>query len=110
MSPEAQRVAIAEACGWKFESRRAIRPDGSITTDFPLINQLFHVPDYPNDLNAMHEAWKRLSYSQKATYFDAMLLIVQVDGVVDPYTMIHVTAAQRAEAFLRTLNLWDDSK
>jgi len=23
---------------------------------------------------------------------------------------IHATAAQRAEAFLRTLNLWDDAK
>lgn len=48
MTPEAQRIAIAEACGAysKF------------------------CPDYPNDLNAMHEA------------------------------------AQRAEAFLRTLGLW----
>ena len=40
MTPEAQRTAIAEACGWKTEYRDAV---SSVTA----------LPDYLNDLNAI---------------------------------------------------------
>ena len=54
MTPEEQRIKIAEACGHKFEKFMCNPPR--------LINpaiQLSEIPDYLNDLNAMHEAEKR---------------------------------------------------
>ena len=51
-------------------------------------------PDYLNDLNAMHEAEKTLKVSEIIPY-----------GENVGHDM-KATAAQRAEAFLKTLNLY----
>ncbi len=73
------------------------------------------IPDYPADLNAMHEAEKVLSEkpdnglgslshgNPKGRYLHRL---VEVCGDSFP---IYATASQRAEAFLRTLNLWTPS-
>jgi len=97
MSPEAQRIKIAEACGWTFITSDPKYPHGlppkgkHDTYTSPL-------PDYLNDLNAMHEAEKVLSYEQFDEYY------VQISmRMVRPF---HATAAQRCEAFLRTINKW----
>jgi hypothetical protein len=67
---------------------------------------LSKVPDYLNDLNAMHEAEKVLAGDQRSDYF------LRVDALTEPheygfegFCAIRATADQRAEAFLRTLNL-----
>jgi hypothetical protein len=70
------------------------------------------VPNYCNDLNAMSQAEEVLSEDQ---WIDYML---HLQGVLvrhpnrDKWTvcreLMHATARQRAEAFLRTLNLWKD--
>jgi hypothetical protein len=107
MTPESQRIAIAEACGW-------VRPIG-ITNVEPDTwwtkgdNKLtLHLPDYLNDLNAMHEAEKVLDDEQAATYYDLLNIKLPTTRCsIDEY-VIHATAAQRAEAFLRTLNLWTE--
>jgi hypothetical protein len=52
MSPK-QRIAIAEACGWKKLSM-------SLGLDL--------MPDYPNDLNAMHDAEKVLKPGYEWAY------------------------------------------
>ena len=74
-----------------------------------------NIPDYFNDLNAMHEAEKFLKSKVKnpdnwSTWFNytnklSKLMSQQYrdDKLVNA---IHATAAQRAEAFGRTLNLW----
>ena len=121
MSPEAQRIAIAEACGYTRYHEKGgnasefFSPSGK----FCLLEDL---PDYLGSLDAMHEAEKVLSIraverggvSQKLSYrmhlqhicttFDRLGEEV---AVRDP---IFTTAAQRADGFLRTLNLWDDTK
>ena len=79
MSPEAQRIAIAEACA----------PGSSV------------MPDYLNDLNAMHEAEKVLT--DHTGY--CMNLQIATGGLPLRFNLVFSTAAQRAEAFLRTLNL-----
>jgi hypothetical protein len=61
------------------------------------------IKDYCGDLNAIHEAEKILSKIHKQTmthYLDKLLCGKQA-------FLWEATAAQRAEAFLRTLNLWD---
>jgi hypothetical protein len=63
------------------------------------------IPDYLNDLNAMHEAENILSSEkwQRRDYIDYL-------SEDDQWLHVHSTAAQRAEAFLRTLNLWENDK
>ena len=113
MTPEAQRIAIAEACGWTAtvdddQFWRATRADGSMTSDlWCSMSSVWNVgiPDYLNDLNAMHEAEKVLTNEQLEVYCN--ILHKPNHGV---YWAIHATAAQRAEAFLRTIGKWKEAK
>lgn len=64
------------------------------------------LPDYLTDLNAMHEAEKVLTGHQWTDYANVLTDI----GPCSRRGMIHATAAQRAEAFLRTVGKWDNFK
>jgi len=57
-------------------------------------------PDYLNDLNAMHGAEKMLECGEA---YETELIRSCKDAPI-----WHATATQRAEAFLRTLNLWTE--
>ena len=112
MSPEQQRIAIAEACGWTEIEVVEGMPFGildSRTDESPRL-----VPDYLNDLNAMHEAEKYLAgYPSKEwdNYIMDLHAVTQYtpSGKLSEIACItHATAAQRAEAFLRTLGLWKE--
>ena len=99
MTPEKQRIAIAEACGIARLWSTAL-PERTVHCD---------VPNYLNDLNAMHEAeiavlgsdwdeepWARYKH--------------RLYQVIEPHRhVLNSTAAQRAEAFLRTLGKWEES-
>ena len=69
------------------------------------------VPDYFNDLNAMHEAVmtldrKTLAYSNYCSHVQQIVAIQNSKTNEPGIQAIDATAAQRAEAFLRALNLW----
>lgn len=147
MNPNKQRIAIAEACGWKFETGekyiggmsivatnptgksangyvgKAYRTNDSISgwdakdgVYFKIEDIFKHpnhvvgpVPDYLNDLNAISEAEKTLykgminqEYWQKG-YGRFTTTLAEI--CVTPYS---ATAAQRAEAFLRTIGKWEE--
>ena len=109
MKPEEQRIAIAEACGWYWDKshspqrdrRRLISPAFDICIvwkDGELGGKV--IPDYLSDLNAMHQAEGFLPHSKKKIYENCLGL----------YALgCFSTAAQRAEAFLRTIGKWVDS-
>jgi hypothetical protein len=99
VTPEAQRIAIAGACGWRKDKRGLgwLNPSGEYSEP----------PDYLNDLNAMHEAEKRMPASCWTRYCQHLARLGK--GSVR-FVSVHSTAAQRAEAFLRTLNLWTDEQ
>ena len=59
-------------------------------------------PDYCNDLNAMHEAEQQLRDFDEWMIYDKALA-----ETAEGFTW-HATARQRAESFLRTLNLWEE--
>jgi hypothetical protein len=114
MNKELQRIAIAKACGWVFPKGNGangpfvIRPNGDHLwhDDNPVgVERALlwnYIPEYTSDLNAMHEAEVviiKLGYTAIRTYED--LLQKQIANI------IFATAAQRAEAFLRALNLWE---
>lgn len=62
MTDEQMRIAIAEACGWKLIQRLQSGWHG-----WREQGPLQELPDYLNDLNAMHEAEsaKGMHYDQK---------------------------------------------
>jgi len=104
MTPKQQRIAIAKTCGWKAEQLASgwlwTHPDYS-----PRLN--IGCPDYLNDLNDMHEAEKMLTKEQYSRY--AWIVLQGTPArELECREFFSATAAQRAEAFLRTLNLWVD--
>ena len=110
MKPEQQRIAIAEACGWT-EIEPCTCYDGVSRGYEPTPGaHKKHLPDYCNDLNAMHDAEKVLigdepENSELWCDFQTNLVIA-----CQAYLSYHATAAQRAEAFLRTIGKWEESK
>jgi hypothetical protein len=115
MTNDEKRIAIAEACGYtetlvgeENVYGRRLLPCGSRTGQDAL-------PDYLNDLNAMHEAFQMLDRFQRITYGRHLQEIVglHVIGVISDYphdlgrlaALAHATASQRADAFLLTLGL-----
>jgi hypothetical protein len=116
MNPEQQQIAIAEAHG------RVQRPDGSwfpIGKDYGSAG----IPNYPFDLNAMHEVEKFIlstdlyiqyvnylfrSVGLNRTYY--MGATPEVFPADRQFAVFHATAAQRAEAFLRTIGKWKECK
>lgn len=113
MNDEQINIAIAEACGWtKTESPNWawIRPDGR--------GWNWNVPDYCNDLNAMHEAIAFLS-PEEADWFAVELSAIVLENPskswwdMNSNEVAHIanaTARQRAEAFLRTIGMWKEVK
>lgn len=89
MTQEHKRIKIAEACGYRTGYR-----DPEAWHPLP-------------DLNAMHEAEKTLTDAQYKEYC-ALLDEAGYDdrGIGYPNWSRSATAAQRAEAFGRTLGLW----
>jgi hypothetical protein len=109
MSPEAQRIAIAEACGW------TINPDPKDHSGFRYYAPKgtsrflgrFALPYYLNDLNAMHEAEKILTHEQRIDHME-WLGMCSDDYGYKAWAYVHADAAQRAEAFLRTIGKWEE--
>jgi len=104
MNEKEQRIKIAEACG---------------LTDLHWISGQLHygsklAPDYLNDLNAMHEAEKSLPNDDDIRCEFVDHLTSTVNGMwADAkrrFECATATAAQRAEAFLKTLKLWEHTK
>lgn len=131
MSPEKQRIAIAEACGWKsvgyslaglggyaprgyeqnpLPSPEAHPEDWRLRFDKKIGEQWFSLPDYLNDLNAMHEAEKILT--EEDQWKQILLLAGNPDetkmGLIELRKVVRATAAQRAEAFLKTIGKWEN--
>ena len=109
MNEQEQRIAIAEACGWSGPNNPRTReqvatwtkPEIWMNSPYGELGFITDCPDYLNDLNAMREAEKVLTAKQWDDY--------GVELECTPYVIqnwIHATAAKRAEAFLKTLNLW----
>ena len=107
MTEEQQRIAIAEACGWKnvdagagrvwgFTSRHKGTPSES--------DVCVDVPNYLNDLNAMHEAERTMGDPQLWDEYQSYLS----DAMRNIGWIYHATAAQRAEAFLKTIGKMDN--
>ena len=120
MTPEQQRIAIAEVCGWRrghsiqWTDGYAKHYDWGWTDPKGLPQNSKEPPDYLNDLNAMHEAEETLGKKQWNHYRLHILpsvcwrFVSRQKGLHHQGQIEHATASQRAEAFLKTLKLWRD--
>lgn len=118
MSPEAQRIAIAEACPnlfWVYrsstEAKIALRPARA---------RVFRLGEHPaegdkesdplSDLNACHEMEKGLTCGQ-CFYYRAEIqrLVLKTAARCFADFVFGATAAQRCEAFLRTIGKWEEA-
>lgn len=122
MTPEAQRIAIAEACRWKLKYDETFPPcwDVILPSGEPHSGTLYarkedaisKLPDYLNDLNAMAQAedavmtGDELDGGSLRYVYAGNVYNVAVPLGQQPF---RATATQRAEAFLKTLGLWTDS-
>jgi hypothetical protein len=114
MTTEKQRIAIAEACGWK-PGKCPCGEDSCNAWKTPAGDNWEYVPDYLNDLNAMHEAEKVLTYEQAEEFVEQLYLADQKNNLAENpppwrFNVASATAIQRAEAFLRTVGKWEDDE
>lgn len=118
MNPESQRIAIATACGWEMQSIGLMKKGDDWARPDSLHGHRC-IPEYLNDLNAMHEAEKILTMEQASRYGEQIARIAERGvefhedtqiGPLDLYAWSHLTAAQRAESFLCSIGKWDESK
>jgi len=135
MNPLEQRIAIAIALGfrWRIKDYGASNKqrvltkgdeDGPAKMHEPLHwSWLDSVPDFLNDLNQMHEAEETMNADECVEYARQLMkhhptYCVTVlekgaeleDIAYQTWQVIHATAAQRAECFLRGKGLWKDSE
>ena len=126
MTQQEKRIKIAEVCGWTAIGYGYLEHCTGFGDNLLIGHRggpAKAIPDYFNDLNAMHEAEKYLKRQQKLLYGQTLADIV---GFNDDYyverlehndrvyhfnsycllCIAQATAAQRAEAFGRALNLW----
>lgn len=131
LSQEEKRVKIAETCGFVKSPKFTVNGmpiyecNGKLfATRVAPIDKADFLPDYFNDLNAMHKAENVLTDEQRFRFACMMGEIVLATpddlpnyeltdygpgswaGMKEVSRVISATAAQRAEAFGKTLNLW----
>ena len=127
MTPESQRIAIAEACGWYGIHYSGTEGNGPESDVCPprLVGTLskcgvgkwgviYSVPKYVDDLNAMHKAEKMLTDEQDLEYSESLERVVGArfnsNNGEDMRRLRSATAAQRAEAFLKTIGKWEEAQ
>ena len=124
MNKEKQRIAIAEACNLpKPYSMWFGKVPDTPCHSVMVKNGVKHgipIPDYLNDLNAMAEAEKvkEMAFDSDYAYWLARIAVRDRGLTEDRLNVgdgfqiaLTATAAQKAEAFLKALNLWkEDSK
>jgi len=106
MTDQEINIAIAEACGWKRCEPCA--KNGYFRWRTPENTGCrVDLPSYTTDLNAMHEAEKVFRTRHTTDFIEMRNWLFEICGRNADFAW-HATAAQRAEAFLRTLGKWKD--
>lgn len=113
MTPEEQRVALAKWCGIldppkckpSIEQIEAIlTSNDKVKVELMPDGEIRAIPDYLNDLNAIHEAESHLSALEMTEYVGR--LNESFHGPEWGFQVIHASASNRAEALLRATGLW----
>ncbi len=112
MKLQAQRIAIAETLGWEYIPT----PVGGVTTANwrnPAGEYRSDLPDYLFDRNAMLKAViRKILPPLRSTYQNWLSRLMDKKHRMATTSWLCITAEamDHAEAFLRTLGLWDYTK
>lgn len=113
MNAEKQRKAIGEHLGWKIYPQEKVSHFGHLLAIDPDGKDAF-MPDFLNDLNAMHEAISTLKDQDYLLYIDYQTrlgYVVARDNSGEeegtPIALVDASASQRAESFLKTVERWE---
>lgn len=115
-------IAIAGACGWR-KTKELRKCEGGYDAEIEF--EFWHspdgmsartpwYPDYCHDLNAMHGVEKCVDadLAHGWRYWTTLAEILCADEQTETWqhyrVLIHATARQRAEAFLRVKGLWKE--
>ena len=117
MTQEQKRIKLAEAGGWK-------KLKGFSDSGWPLLRTppekpnkegyLEAIPDYLNDLNAVHELELKV-FQDSSFQLDYSRSLIRIIKNLSPlckqfftdFDLVTATAAQRCEALGLTLKLWE---
>ena len=103
MTQKQKRIKIAEVCNpWNSTNREGSKYTSWADYVNRVCGAIDELPDYFDDLNAMHEAEKMLTGEQTLNYITELLAAAAKHDTA----VYFATATQRAEAFGRTLGLW----
>lgn len=111
MNPEEQAIALAEACPNVF-----VRPTGSLSWNYrsSVAGRVLPCIDGSplKDMNAIHEIELRLNHDEWRIYLGFLnhkrVVIPTLMSMEEFHQCWNATAAQRAEAFLKTIGRWKD--
>ena len=133
MTPEEQNWTISDVVAGSLDPRTMSPCDGKEHLFIHRPNGDYECLDYTSDLNAMHEAekvllssegsgWRKVKIDDQkektafVVYKNTLRKIALKDKTsvypthYDDLKCLRATASQRAEAFLKTLNLWKDDQ
>lgn len=115
MSDQEINIAIAEACGWR-QSERNIAHWHHVSEPYSHI-LTGDLPNYCNDLDAMHEAVIKTfqDASMQLDYSRMLIFVIKKSSPIckrffSDFDLANATARQRAEAFLRMIGKWKETK
>lgn len=130
MTKERIRIVMAEACGWNDINLYEDNHGPSFWSGYPpaivgadknnewqSIKAEHHkpLPNYPDDLNAVHEAEKTLDINSLSRYADELEKVcvpVHICPLTHWQSVIMATALQRCEAFIKTVcpEKWEEDR
>lgn len=107
---------IAEWVGFKihwlddWRERCITEPDGDkYSPSDPKVNLTGMLPPYSTNLNAIHEAEKKLNDHQSIKYVDRLWLLPKINPAVSVIHVIRATARERAEALVAVIESQKES-
>lgn len=117
MTPEQINIKIAEVCGWVQRIYggwgEPNEPEDCFGVEDKVWDRVSELPNYCADLNAMHEAEKVMDFAQCNRFTKHLRSIGDANAELMGHEAEnfdwHATAMQRAEAFLRALNKWEEA-
>lgn len=104
---------IATACGWKLIDDKTYGRAPYVTESEYQEFGNNSIPNYYEDLNAMHEAEKVLKDDHTSQDFQHARYVNHLENIVSSknhgwsFSLLNSAAPQRAEAFLRTFGKWE---
>lgn len=112
---EGRQKEYCEVPTWDYELGRYTNKTIAIWRGKGQVVVFENLPDYLNDLNAMHRVVNDLPPEQLSEWGTHLTNVVfkgsaGTDWNLSFARVANATARQRAEAFLRTLNLWEESQ